>query len=179
MEQLATNANPTYLSNCARDMACTQVSCQGSGVLSGRVESAIVALAPCEMPPGIIVRLVQSGTDLVNQLITAPTTILYDAGIATVNIDVFVNSTANSIGILVSFELHVHSCYMYSLCGVILNCNFLFIACGQIDPVTITAFFGTTTDYLVSFTSVQLNKSSCIQTSELLLVMHTLCRVYY
>ena len=97
------NANPSYLSNCARDMACTQVSCQGSGLLSGRVDSAIVALAPCEVPPGITVRLVQSGTDLVNQLITASTTITYDAGVATVNVNVFVNGTANSIGILVNF----------------------------------------------------------------------------
>ena len=97
-------------------MACTQVSCQGNGLLSGQVDSAIVALAPCEVPPGIVVRLVQSGTDLVNQLITAPMTIPYDAGFATVNVNVFVNSTANFIGILVSFELHA----MYSVCGMIL-----------------------------------------------------------
>ena len=99
------NANPSYLSNCARDAACTQVTCQGNGALGGQIDSATIALAPCEVPsPGIVVSLVQGGSIVLNQLITNQTTITYDAGIATVNVDVFVNSTANSVGILVSFD---------------------------------------------------------------------------
>ena len=105
LEQLAMNANPSYLSNCARDAACTQVTCQGNGALGGQIDSATIALAPCEVPsPGIVVSLVQGGSILVNQLITSQMTIPYDAGVATVNVNVFVNSTAYSVGILVSFN---------------------------------------------------------------------------
>ena len=106
LEQLAMNANPSYLSNCARDMACTQVTCQGSGILSGRVDSAMIALAPCEVPtPGITVSLVKSGSVILSRLILGQMTITYNAGPATVNVNVFVNSTADSIGILVSLEV--------------------------------------------------------------------------
>ncbi len=105
LEQLAMNANPSYLSNCARDAACTQVTCQGNGLLSGRIDSATIALAPCEVPmPGIVVSLVQGGSVVVNQLIMGQMMITHDADIATVNVNVFVNSTANSIGILVSIN---------------------------------------------------------------------------
>ena len=105
LDQLAMNTNPNYLSNCARDSSCTQVTCQGSGILSGQVDSSTIALSPCEVPPGIVVSLARSGTTLVNELITAQRTITYNAGLATVNVNVFVNSTTNSIGILVSSEL--------------------------------------------------------------------------
>ena len=99
------NTNPSHLSNCARDAACTQVTCRGNGALGGQIDSAMIALAPCEVPsPGIRVSLVRSGSVLVNQLITNQTMIPYDAGVATVNVNVFVNSTANSVGILVSFN---------------------------------------------------------------------------
>ena len=99
------NTNPSHLSNCARDATCTQVTCRGNGALGSQIDSAAIALAPCEVPsPGIIVSLVQGGSILVNQLITSQTMIPYDAGIATVNVNVFVNSTANSVGILVSFN---------------------------------------------------------------------------
>ena len=99
------NINPNYLSNCARDAACTQVTCRGSGVLSGRIDSAAIILAPCVVPtPGIRVSLVRSGSVVANQLITGQMTITYDAGIATVTANVIVNNTANSIGILVSYN---------------------------------------------------------------------------
>ena len=105
LEQLAMNVNPSYLSNCARDVACTQVTCQGNGALSGQIDSATITLAPCEVPtPGIVVSLVRGGSVVVNQLITSQRMITYDAGVATLNVNVFVNSTANSVGILVSFN---------------------------------------------------------------------------
>ena len=81
------------------------MTCQGSGVLSGQIDLATIALSPCGVPPGIVVNLVRSGTAVVNQLITATIMITYDAGVATVNINVFINSTTNTIGILVSFEI--------------------------------------------------------------------------
>ena len=108
------NANPSYLSNCARDMACTKVTCQGSGVLSGRIDSAAITLLPCKMPaPGITVSLVQGGTTVVSRMITGHMTITYDAGIATVNVEVFINSTTDSVGILVSFELLLYMIVVY------------------------------------------------------------------
>ena len=104
------NANPNYLSNCARDMACTKVTCQGSGVFSGRIDSAAIILLPCKVPaPGITVSLIQGGTAVVSRTITGHMTITYDAGIATVNVEVFINSTTDSIGILVNFELLLYN----------------------------------------------------------------------
>lgn len=110
------NTNPSYLSNCARDMACTRVTCQGSGVLSGRIESATITLSPCEVSPGIMVSLVQGGTAVVSQLITGHKIITYNAGVGTVNVNVFVNGTTDSLGILVSFELLTAS-------YIIMHCN--------------------------------------------------------
>jgi hypothetical protein len=105
LEQLALNANPSYLSNCARDTACTQVTCQGNGLFSGQIDSATIALAPCGVPtPGIVVSLVRGGSVLVNQTIMGQMMITHNVDIATVNVNVFVNSTANSIGILVSIN---------------------------------------------------------------------------
>ena len=101
LEQLARNTNPDLLSNCVRDDLCTQMTCQAAGILNGRLDTVIIMLSPCEMPPGFVVNLVKDGSAILNQLITASMMITYTSGIATAKINVFVNSTTSFLGILV------------------------------------------------------------------------------
>ena len=120
LEQLAMNANPSLLSNCARDSNCTQVTCQPTGLLAGQLDLATIVLSQCEMPPGVVLTLLKDGNAVVNQLITVPTMITHDAGIATVEANVFVNSTTNSVGILVNISC-IQNYYniMYTPIGLI------------------------------------------------------------
>ena len=103
LEQLAMNTNPRLLSDCARDDMCTQVTCQASGIISGQLDSVTIILEACETPPGITVELSKDGTAIINQLITAPTTITHNLDLlkATMEAHVFVNSTPSTIGISV------------------------------------------------------------------------------
>ena len=101
LEQLAANTNPNYLSNCARDRDCTQVMCSGSGLLSGQVDSAIITLSPCLTMPGIIVKLLKDGTAVINEQVTGPFRISHNVDFATVGVNLFVNSSSSTIGILV------------------------------------------------------------------------------
>ena len=105
LDQLIQNSNPSLLSNCAKDSACTRVSCQVAGTLiSSYLSSAIFTLSgPCGAPPGVRLQLLPaSGSALVDQIVTSPTTISKSVGgIATATINVFVNSTTGTVGILV------------------------------------------------------------------------------
>ena len=103
LEQLAMNTNPSLLSDCVRDDICTQVTCQATGIISGQLDSITIILEPCETPPGVTVELLKDRTAIINQLITAPTSVTHDLGFAgaTVEAYVFVNSTPTTIGISV------------------------------------------------------------------------------
>lgn len=102
LDQLAQNSNPNLLSNCAKDGACTQVTCQAAGALSNYLGSAIFTLDPCSTPPGVRLQLLStSGPALVDQIITSPTTIRRSFGFVSATITVFVNSTTSTVGILV------------------------------------------------------------------------------
>ena len=62
-----------------------------------------MVLAPCtQNPPGIIIKLINNGIDVINQLVTMSTDVTHDAGIATVEVSVFLNSTADTVGLSVS-----------------------------------------------------------------------------
>ena len=56
------------------------------------------------MPPGVIVELVKDGNVLVSRLVTGPMRISHNADIATVEVNIFVNSSANAIGISVRLK---------------------------------------------------------------------------
>ena len=101
LEQLASNANPDLVSNCARDDSCTQVTCEAAGVISSQLDSMTITLELCETPPGVTIELLKDGSAIINQLITSPTNITQSLGFATVEAYVFVNSTGNTIGIAV------------------------------------------------------------------------------
>ena len=104
LDRLAQNANTDLLSNCAKDSGCTQVTCQVAGTLGIYLASVVFTLDPCGTPPGVRMQLLStSGEAVVDQIITSPTVITRSVSIATVTITVFVNSTANSIGISVSY----------------------------------------------------------------------------
>jgi hypothetical protein len=108
LDQLIQNSNPNLLSNCAKDSACTRVSCSVAGTLSSYLGSAIFTLSsPCGAPPGVRFQLLlTSGSALVDQIITSPTTISRSlSGLATATISVFVNSTTGRVGISVRIQL--------------------------------------------------------------------------
>ena len=120
LEQLAMNANPNFLSNCQRDSACTQVTCEGNGILSGQVDSAVLVLSPCEMPPGVVVKLIQGGTALVDQFINSSTIIRHSISLATIEVTVFVNSTSNTVGVLVSSSCTCNRVSIYTTTIIIM-----------------------------------------------------------
>ena len=102
LDQLARNSNSNFLSNCARDARCTRVTCQVAGLLSSYIGSVTFTLRPCEVMSGIEMGIYESGgAAIIDQLITSPTRITHSISFASVTIDVFVNSTASSIGISV------------------------------------------------------------------------------
>ena len=104
LDQLIQNSNPSLLSNCSKDSACTRVSCQVAGTLGSYLNSVIFTLSgPCGAPPGVRLQLLPaSGSALVDQIVTSPTTISKSVGgFATATINVFVNSTTGTVGILV------------------------------------------------------------------------------
>ena len=77
------------------------MTCSGSGLLSGQVDSATITLSPCLTTPGIIVKLLKDGTAVINEQITGPFRISHNVGFATVGVNLFVNSSSSTIGILV------------------------------------------------------------------------------
>ena len=104
LEQLALNANPVLLSNCARDERCTQVTCEAAGIISSQLDSMTVTLELCETPPGVTIELLKDGRAIINQLITTPTNVTQSLNpFMTVSAYVFVNSTVthDALGIAV------------------------------------------------------------------------------
>ena len=101
LQQLAMNANPELLSDCARDAGCTNVTCEAAGIISTQLDSMIITLELCETPPGVTIELLKDGRTIINQLITTPTNITQSLGFVTVAAYVFVNSTQNTLGIAV------------------------------------------------------------------------------
>ena len=105
LEQLALNANPVLLSNCARDDRCTQVTCEAAGIISSQLDSMTVTLELCETPPGVTIELLnRDGRAIINQLITTPTNVTQSLNpFVTVSAYVFVNSTVthDALGIAV------------------------------------------------------------------------------
>ena len=75
LEQLALNANPRLLSNCARDASCTQVACEAAGTISSQLDSITVTLELCETQPGVTIELLKDGSAIISRLITTPTNI--------------------------------------------------------------------------------------------------------
>ena len=105
LDQLSQNINPSLLSNCAKDDDCTRVTCQPAGILRNYVSSAILTLTdPCSTsPPGVRLQLqATSGSALVDETVTSPTTIRRTVGFVTATITVFVNSSASAVGISVN-----------------------------------------------------------------------------
>ena len=108
LDQLVQNANPSLLSNCAKDSACTRVTCQAAGTIGSYLGSVIFTLVPCGTPPGVRLQLLQtSGSALIDQIVTSTTTISRSISIATATITVFVNSTTNTVGIMVHSRLQL------------------------------------------------------------------------
>jgi hypothetical protein len=105
LDQLIQNSNSALLSNCAKDSACTRVSCSVAGTLGSYLGSAIFTLSsPCGAPPGVRFQLLP----LVDQIITSPTTISRSlSGLATATISVFVNSTTSTVGISVNIRMQL------------------------------------------------------------------------
>ena len=103
LEQLAMNANPDLLSNCARDDNCTKITCEANGVVSSQLDSLTMTLVLCETPPGVMIELLKDGRAIISRLITTPTNVTQSLGFATVSAYVFVNSTHNTLGISVMF----------------------------------------------------------------------------
>lgn len=103
LDQLIQNSNPNLLSSCAKDSACTRVSCSVTGTLGSYLGSAIFTLSgPCNAQPGIRLQLLP----LIDQIVTSPTRISHSlSGLATATIDVFVNSTTGTVGISVMIQL--------------------------------------------------------------------------
>ena len=109
LELMAMNTNPDLLSDCERDDPCSRMTCQTAGVITSQLDSVIIHLEPCEAPPGITIQLVKDNEVIINELITSPTIVTHNLGIATVEAHVFVNSTDSSIGISVGlFTIHTH-----------------------------------------------------------------------
>lgn len=103
------------LSDCARDESCSRVSCRAAGIIALSVDSVIITLKLCEIPgsPGVTIEFLKNGRALINQTVTAPTNVTKDLGISTVNAYVFVNSTANTLGLSVIITL-LHKINTYS-----------------------------------------------------------------
>ena len=57
LEDMIRRANPSVLTNCARDAECTQVSCETIGTAASVFTSIEIGLAPCPTPPEVIIQL--------------------------------------------------------------------------------------------------------------------------
>ena len=108
LEVMAMNTNPDLLSDCESDDLCSQMTCQTAGVITSQLDSVIIHLEPCETPPGITIRLLKDHEVIINELVTSPTTITHNLGIATVEAYVFVNSSDSTIGISVGCLQYIH-----------------------------------------------------------------------
>ena len=57
LDDLATNVNPTYLTNCVRDENCTQVACQTDEELRNVFTSIMFTPSPCVTTPGMSIKI--------------------------------------------------------------------------------------------------------------------------
>ena len=154
---MAKNVNPLLLSNCVRNNICTQISCQAMGLLSIELDAVSITLDVCKnnTPPGVVVELLKDGSAVFNRLITTSTKINYSkVGTATIEANIFLNSTNSSIGISVNKYLEC----LYDLYGYFFPM--------QVDPVTISrqSFISgsnSVSSTLFNYTLVPFNTSYC------------------
>lgn len=92
------NTNPTLLTKCEMDEGCTFVMCQAAGEFANYFSTLTLTLEPCGVNPGVKIDLLQKdGTVAFSELVTAPTVITRNFGIATVTINVFVSGDEKSV----------------------------------------------------------------------------------
>ena len=105
LEQLAMNTDPRAFSKCFRDSSCSKLICQTNGSLTRQLDTFTITLRPCSTPPGVTIKFAKGGEPFLTQMISRPTLVNSTIGSATLEADIFVNSTGSTIGISVSVHV--------------------------------------------------------------------------
>ena len=104
LDDVISNANPSSLSNCVRDDNCTMVMCQTVGSAQLAIQSSSLTLLPCQDPSGVRLQLqAPSVSILVDQALSQSDLISVNTELGVLPVRVFLNHTANEIGILVRY----------------------------------------------------------------------------